>query len=467
MSGDVEDPIVEVEVIDTGVVVSQSERVLAPDSDNESSSLLEQVMTLQGNEEKLRDAHRFIDMLKEENARHLTKISSLMSKVDRKEGAKKQLLARLKEEIECRETEERRRKNSEAMERHYEASAQGYANECKQLREQLEKAENEIKKLSGEVNLDIPAMLKEIEHLKSNIQSEMAFNLQSTREIERLQKTLEGRERAISHRDDCFKKMAGRNGELLKEVEELKQKLADCEKQRDEAEYVYVLCDCDKTDAQKLKERIADLEAQQGTQSSYIQELEQKLKELKKKLAAMFFERNHARQNTEDLKAKLKDCEKQRDEAEKGYGEREALAGEIHRLRREREDMILWGRETWKKVEEQGLEIAKFRQELKAQQNTLGELEVAEVQYLTTIRDLEARLKFTEERMENFKDLWVQATENNNKTPATSPITTPDAPLRRSSSVPLPSRCLFPDKRSRDEEEDKDKSPRSKKQLKF
>jgi chromosome segregation ATPase len=345
-------------------------------------------MTLQGNEEKLRDAHRFIDMLKEENARHLTKISSLMRRVDRKEGAKKQLLARLKEEIECRETEERRRKNSEAMERHYEASAQGYANECKQLREQLEKAENEIKKLSGEVNLDIPAMLKEIEHLKSNIQSEMAFNLQSTREIERLQKTLEGRERAISHRDDCFKKVAGRNGELLKEVEELKQKLADCEKQRDEAE--------------------------------------------------------------------------------KGYGEREALAGEIHRLRREREDMILWGRETWKKVEEQGLEIAKVRQELKTHQNTLGELEVAEVQYLTTIRDLEARLKFTEERMENFKDLWVQATENNNRTPATSPITTPDAPLRRSSSVPLPSRCLFPDKRSReDEEEDKDKSPRSKKQLKF
>jgi chromosome segregation ATPase len=366
---------------------TQVERVLAPDSD-ESSSLLEQISVLQGNEEKLRDAHRFIDMLKEENARHLTKISSLMSKVDRKEGAKKQLLARLKEEIECRETEERRRKNSEAMERHYEASAQGYANECKQLREQLEKAENEIKKLSGEVNLDIPAMLKEIEHLKSNIQSEMAFNLQSTREIERLQKTLEGRERAISHRDDCFKKVAGRNGELLKEVEELKQKLADCEKQRDEAE--------------------------------------------------------------------------------KGYGEREALAGEIHRLRREREDMILWGRETWKKVEEQGLEIAKVRQELKTHQNTLGELEVAEVQYLTTIRDLEARLKFTEERMENFKDLWVQATENNNRTPATSPITTPDAPLRRSSSVPLPSRCLFPDKRSReDEEEDKDKSPRSKKQLKF
>lgn len=388
LSGDVEDPVQEDVIVEVKTSGTQVERVLAPDSDNESSSLLEQVMTLQGNEEKLRDAHRFIDMLKEENARHLTKISSLMSKVDRKEGAKKQLLARLKEEIECRETEERRRKNSEAMERHYEASAQGYANECKQLRVYLEKAENEIKKLSGEVNLDIPAMLKEIEHLKSNIQSEMAFNLQSTREIERLQKTLEGRERAISHRDDCFKKVAGRNGELLKEVEELKQKLADCEKQRDEAE--------------------------------------------------------------------------------KGYGEREALAGEIHRLRREREDMILWGRETWKKVEEQGLEIAKVRQELKTHQNTLGELEVAEVQYLTTIRDLEARLKFTEERMENFKDLWVQATENNNRTPATSPITTPDAPLRRSSSVPLPSRCLFPDKRSReDEEEDNDKSPRSKKQLKF
>jgi len=412
LSGDVEDPVQEDVIVEVKTSGTQVERVLAPDSDNESNSLLEQVMTLQGNEEKLRDAHRFIDMLKEENARHLTKISSLMSKVDRKEGAKKQLLARLKEEIECRETEERRRKHSEAMERHYEASAQGYANECKQLRVYLEKAENEIKKLSGEVNLDIPAMLKE--------------------------------------------------------VEVLKQKLKDCEKQRDEAEYVYVLCDCDKTDAQKLKERIADLEVQQDTQSSYIQELEQKLKELKKKLAAMFFERNHARQNTEDLKAKLADCEKQRDEAEKGYGEREALAGEIHRLRREREDMILWGRETWKKVEEQGLEIAKVRQELKTHQNTLGELEVAEVQYLTTIRDLEARLKFTEERMENFKDLWVQAAENNNRTPATSPITTPDAPLRRSSSVPLPSRCLFPDKRSReDEEEDNDKSPRSKKQLKF
>lgn len=388
LSGDVEDPVQEDVTVEVKTSGTQVERVLAPDSE-ESSSLLEQISVLQGNEEKLRDAHRFIDMLKEENARHLTKISSLMSKVDRKEGAKKQLLARLKEEIECRETEERRRKNSEAMERHYEASAQGYANECKQLREQLEKAENEIKKLSGEVNLDIPAMLKEIEHLKSNIQSEMAFNLQSTREIERLNKTLEGRERAITHRDECFKKVAGRNGELVKEVE--------------------------------------------------------------------------------DLKTKLKDCEKQRDEAEKGYGEREALAGEIHRLRREREDMILWGRETWKTVEAQGLEIAKFRQELKTHQNTLGELEVAEVQYLTTIRDLEARLKFTEERMENFKDLWVQATENNNRTPATSPITTPDAPLRRSSSVPLPSRCLFPDKRSREdeEEEDNDKSPRSKKQLKF
>lgn len=386
LSGDVEDPVQEDVIVEVKTSGTQVERVLAPDSD-ESSSLLEQISVLQGNEEKLRDAHRFIDMLKEENARHLTKISSLMSKVDRKEGAKKQLLARLKEEIQNREMEERRRKNMEAVGRHYEASAQGYANECKQLREQLEKAENEIKKLSGEVNLDIPAMLKEIETLKSNIQSEMAFNHQSTKEIERLNKILEGRERAITHRDECFKKVAGRNGELVKEVE--------------------------------------------------------------------------------DLKAKLKDCEKQRDEAEKGYGEREALAGEIHRLRREREDMILWGKQTWKTVEAQGLEIAKFRQELKAQQNTLGELELAEVQYLTTIRDLEARLKFTEERMENFKDLWVQATETN-KTPATSPITTPDAPLRRSSSVPLPSRCLFPDKRSReDEEEDKDKSPRSKKQLKF
>lgn len=353
LSGDVEDPVQEDVTVEVKTSGTQVERVLAPDSE-ESSSLLEQISVLQGNEEKLRDAHRFIDMLKEENARHLTKISSLMGMVNRKEGAKKQMLARIQE-----------------------------------LAEELRKAKDEIRRLSSEVNLDIPAMMKEIETLKSNLQSEMAFNHQSTKEIERLNKTLEGRERAITHRDECFKKVAGRNGELVKEVE--------------------------------------------------------------------------------DLKTKLKDCEKQRDEAEKGYGEREALAGEIHRLRREREDMILWGKQTWKTVEAQGLEIAKFRQELKTQQNTLGELEVAEVQYLTTIRDLEARLKFTEERMENFKDLWVQATEGNNKTPASSPITTPDAPLRRSSSVPLPSRCLFPDKRSREdeEEEDKDKSPRSKKQLKF
>lgn len=349
----------------------------------------------------------------------------------------------------------------EAVGRHYEASAQGYANECKQLREQLEKAENEIKKLSGEVNLDIPAMLKEIETLKSNLQSEMAFNHQSTKEIERLNKTLEGRERAITHRDDCFKKVAGRNGELLKEVEELKQKLADCEKQRDDLKQQLEDCENDHhTDefVAHLRQHIEHLETLKDSAWKEWDNINRQLHTIV----------NERSTHIEELEQKLKDCEKQRDEAEKGYGEREALAGEIHRLRREREDMILWGRETWKKVEEQGLEIAKVRQELKTHQNTLGELEVAEVQYLTTIRDLEARLKFTEERMENFKDLWVQATENNNRTPATSPITTPDAPLRRSSSVPLPSRCLFPDKRSReDEEEDNDKSPRSKKQLKF
>jgi DNA repair exonuclease SbcCD ATPase subunit len=378
ISGDVEDPIVEVEVIDTGVVVSQPERVLAPDSDNESSSLLEQVMTLQGNEEKLRDAFRLIDTVKEENARHLVSISKLKDTVTRKEGAKKQILARLQEEIEKRETEERRRKYAESMGRHYEASAQGYADECKQLRLQLEQAQNEIKKLNQEVDLDIPSMLKEIEELKQ---------------------TIEKRDRAITHREKAYKEIASRNGALVVELEQVKQQL----------------------------------------------------KELKKKLAAMFFERNHAHQNSEDLKQKLADCEKQRDEAEKGYGEREALAGEIHRLRRERADMILWGKETWKKVEDQTLEIAACRKELEVQKRLISELEVAEAHYLVKIRGLETSL--SEGLM----------------TPATSPITTPDAPLRRSSSLPLPSRCLLSDKRSR-EDEDKDennKSPRSKKQLKF
>lgn len=426
LSGDVEDPVQEDVIVEVKTSGTQVERVLAPDSDNESNSLLEQVMTLQGNEEKLRDAHRFIDMLKEENARHLTKISSLMSKVDRKESAKKQLLARLKEEIENREMEERRRKNMEAVGRHYEASAQGYANECKQLREQLEKAENEIKKLSGEVNLDIPSMLKEIEELKQTIQK---------------------RDRAITHREKAYKEIASRNGALVVELGQVKQQLKDCENDHHTDEFVA-----------HLRQHIEHLETLKDSAWKEWDNINRQLHTIV----------NERSTHIEELEQKLKDCEKQRDEAEKGYGEREALAGEIHRLRREREDMILWGRETWKKVEEQGLEIAKVRQELKTHQNTLGELEVAEVQYLTTIRDLEARLKFTEERMENFKDLWVQATENNNRTPATSPITTPDAPLRRSSSVPLPSRCLFPDKRSReDEEEDNDKSPRSKKQLKF
>jgi hypothetical protein len=350
MSGDVEDPIVEVEVIDTGVVVSQPERVLAPDSDNESSSLLEQVMSLQGNEEKLRDAFRLIDTVKEENARHLITISKLKDSVIRKEEAKKQMLVRIQEEIENRDTETSRRRAAEALTAHYEASAREYADECKQLRLQLEKAENEIKNLSQEVNLDIPGMLKEIEELKETIQK---------------------RDRAITHREKAYKDIASRNGALVVELEQVKQQ--------------------------------------------------------------------------------LKDCEKQRDEAEKGYGEREALAGEVHRLRRERADMILWGKETWKKVEDQGLEIAACRKELELQKRLISELEIAEAQYLVRIRGLETNLS------------------EGLRTPATSPITTPDAPLRRSSSVPLPSRCLLSDKRSREDEDkdESDKSPRSKKQLKF
>lgn len=86
-----------------------------------------------------------------------------------------------------------------------------------------------------------------------------------------------------------------------------------------------------------------------------------------------------------ELKQQLADVTKQRDEAEKGYFDRQGMSLRIQELETQVRNMKTWGQAKWKELQENQVHIERMRKDLK-------EMYDAEVKYLERIHSFSARL---------------------------------------------------------------------------
>lgn len=325
------------------------------------------------------------------------------------------------------------------------------------------------------------------EENSKHVQEILAFRRQLAercREVDKYRKALMERNRELNNERAFVVEAATVVKEGDRQREELKQKLQEA---KDEVKKVLESSRCAdfwfenykelEKEKDKLQERLKEAFEEINRLNrevdldipSMVREIEQLKDTLEKRERAVAYRSdcyNKVSLELAETQQKLKDCEAQRDAAEKDYMDKKAMAEEIHSLREEKKRMKEWGRSTWAKVKEQGAEIIECQKELK-------ELQEAEAKYLARIRELEAVNGHTTRMMEQYQRLWLKDAPSNPSTPVSQdipiPIPIPDAPLRRSTSDPVPAqRCLFPEKRTREEdEEDKDQNERAKKKLDF